>query len=95
MTKRRRKNANADAIERTPHEILWPEDGDIALLAGNVVMKAHISVLIAHAEVFRLALDPERLENGERYEGLPLVRLRAHPEDGALLLLAMYGQQIR
>ena len=93
--KRQRTPGDEELIpgEYTECQTLWFNDGNIVLMAGNIVFRVHQGVISMHSVVLHDMLDVAKpTADGEQYGGLPLVKLHDHADTLAEMLGAMYGR---
>ncbi|KAI9069834.1 hypothetical protein FKP32DRAFT_37288 [Trametes sanguinea] len=85
--------SNADeamsGVTRSPE--LWIPDGNIVLIADKkVAFRVHGGVLARHSSVFSDAFGLPQPENGDTYDGCPVLHIPDQPIDVDCLLQALY-----
>ncbi|KAF7789624.1 hypothetical protein EIP86_000570 [Pleurotus ostreatoroseus] len=97
---KRKRSASPEGVASPPakrairrHGTLWFEDGNIAILAGDVYFRLHRGVLATHSEVFRdmLTLPPGISGTFEKMDGCPVVHLVDRASELAVFFEALYG----
>ena len=76
----------------THHDSLWFEDGNVVLIAANVMFKVHRGVLSNHSDVFRdmFALVQPPQARTKMYDDCPCVVLQDVPEQLGSFLALLY-----
>ena len=79
-----------DPTEITPYDALYFEDGNVEVLCGNTLFRAHTSVLSRHSPVLSRMLTKENLAATESPNGCPRILSPETATDFAALLGAIY-----
>ena len=79
-----------DPTAITPHDTLYFEDGNVEVLCGNTLFRAHTSVLSLHSPILGRMLAKANLATAESPTGCPRISSSDTPTDFATLLKIIY-----
>ena len=83
---------STSAYRKVPE--LWFEDGNLVLLAGNLIFKVYRCLLCARSSVFSdLFSLPPPTEGNEMYEGSPIVQTYDSGQDMRYFLKAILDHE--